>query len=295
MPLDIEQILTTLQSQPHGGSTRGISFWSKAASCGRKAVLDEQEKAEPGVNPGEGEEDAGALAVGTHYHRLHELGIRGQLPTEAWDMRDSAMSDAMLEAIRLYRGYVRDWVSLGARYGGAAITAEFGIPATQAGAEAIRARLGDDLTGRIDAIIDITDPQVAEQNTGLVLEPGRYLVDFKSLKSHSAQHAWSYQFSLQAATYLHIYNLENPANPAKGMIFDIIFKHQNLRKVADKRGGASYASYLQKPVSDDIQVVESLVQIGRSNLEGGGKTNPAACFSGFSPCRHFVNGKCGRY
>jgi hypothetical protein len=294
MTMTIEEFMTTLQSAPHGGSARGISFWSKAATCGRKAVLDEQIKEEE-ADTHTDEEDVGPMAVGTHYHRLHELAIRGQRFDEVWDMRDSAMSAAMLEAIRLFRGYQRDWGSVGQRFGGTAVGTEVGIPATEAGAQAIREEFGDDLTGRIDAIVDVTDPEAAFQGCGLALEPGRYLVDFKSLKSNSAQHEWNYRFSLQAATYLHIYNLENPENPAKGMIFDIIFKHANLRKVADKKGGASYMAYLQLPNSEDPKVIQSLVQLGKRNIENEGATNPASCFSGFSPCKHFVSGRCGRF
>ncbi len=288
-----DEILITLQSTPHGGSPRGIGFYSKAANCGRKAVLDEQAK-EANTNQPDESEDEGAFAVGTHYHRLMELHIRGQTSNEVWDFSDRLVGEAMLEGLRLYRGYLDHWGSLGQRYGGTAVGTEVPIPATPAGEAKIREIFGDAVTGRIDAVLDVTDPAVAFANTGLQLERGRYLVDFKTAASMSPQHQWTFQFSLQAATYLDIYNMENPDKPALGMIFDVIAKHKQLRKVADKKGGSSYAAYLQKPGFDDREVIGALVKIGKRNFEES-IPNPAQCVSGFSPCGHFKSGKCSRY
>lgn len=288
--MKLEDYLILTQTEPHGGSPRGISFYKNAAGCGRRAVLDAEEKAqqtETGVI-GEGSEDVNHFAVGVHYHRLHELAIRGQRADEAWDMSDSAMSPSLVEALRLFRGYMSMWGSVGARFGGRTVATEVSIPATPAGAEAIRAQFGDDLTGRIDAVVDIDNPSAAQVNTGLVIEPGRYLVDFKTASSHSQQHDWTFRFSEQAAAYLHIYNLENPGNPAKGMIFDLIVKHKNLVN-------KSFGAFLQIAAVDDVPMLRNLVQIGSHNMKDGGKANPTQCISGFQPCRHFKSGKCGRY
>jgi len=293
-----EELFRTIQSRAGGGSGRGISYWSNAAKCGRKAILDEQAKQASGpqipVEAGSEEDTVDALAVGTTYHALHEMSVAGALSDLVWDLTDGSLTESFLEGTRLYRAYTRDWGSVGARFGGTVVGAETPIPSTEVGEAEVAQLFGDKVTGRIDLVLDIVDPEVCRQNTGLIVRPGRYLLDFKSLKSHSAQHQWSYQFSMQAATYLHIYNMENPETPALGMIFDIITKTKTIRKEDEAKGRSSYAAFLQRPEPDDVDVVKALVHIGKRNV-GGNVANPSECLSGFAPCKWFVSGKCPRY
>lgn len=291
--MTLNDIFRIVQDTQHGSSGRGISYWAKAASCGRKANLEEA--AGPREARVEGmDDDPDALMVGTYYHQLHEMKIRGQTSDLVWDGQNEAFTPSFTEAVRLFRGYMDHWGSVGARWGGHVVGTEVGIPQTDAGRAKIRKLFGDDVTGRVDALVEVTDPAQVYENTGLTLEPGLYLLDFKSLKSHSEQHRWSYGFSLQAATYLEIYNLEHPEAPAKGMLFDCIFKHKALRKIPDAKGGSSFQAYLQAPNPSDPQVIEALVTLGKRNVSED-IANPAECLSGFSPCFWFRSGKCPRY
>jgi len=292
--MKLDEMFLLVQQTQHGSSGRGISFWSKAATCGRKANLDEA------AGPREArqeamDDDPDALMVGTYYHLLHEFRAKGALDGLVWDQTDQAWTPSFTEAVRLYRAYVGHWGDPGQRYGGRIIGTEVPIPATDVGKGRIREMFGDDVTGRVDAILEVIDPAVALENTGLELQPGVYLLDFKSLKAHSEQHRWSYAYSLQAATYLEIYNLEHPEAPALGMIFDCIMKAKHIKKEVDaKTGRSSYQAYLQLPAQNDKKVIEALVTIGKRNVNED-IANPSQCLSSWTPCYWFKSGKCQRF
>lgn len=291
-------IFTTVQSAPHGGSTNGMSKWGKAATCGRLSRLSEQQKEAREAN---GKGDLNPLDVGTYYHALHEVGSRGQLDSEIWDCSDEMLAnDEWMEAVRLYRAYVRDWESTAARWGAIHLGAEVKIPATPKGEAMALECFGEPVTGRMDALIEVTNPDIAEKNTGLKLQPGVYILDHKTAASRKDNYAWEFGYSLQAASYLQIYNMENPERPALGFIFDQIFKHADISKVTKyKKDGSilrepSYQAYLTEARPEDVQVIQALVRIGRRNYDED-LANPNQCFKGWKPCYYFTAGYCKRF
>lgn len=295
--LDIQRIIGDTRQ---GGSSRGISYWSDAASCGRRVRLKEEH---PKVQlPIDDDDTPDALVVGSTYHLLHELGIRGQTTDETWDATDGALTASTIQALNLHRAWVRDWVSVEQKWGARALATELAVPETDVGRQAALELTGDDVTGRLDALLDVHDPDVAYANTGLLLPgPGRYILDFKTAKSHSPQHSWTYGHGLQGVNYLWLYNLEHPETPVRGLIFDVMFKHAKPSKDARYAStgrllqNSSYAAYLQEANPNAEQVIRGLVQIGQRNLEGPGVPNADACFKGFSPCEFFRRGLCRRF
>lgn len=292
--ISTESLLTTLQSMHRGGSAKGVSTYKLINNCGAFAAFREQDKLD---NTWNDDDDRGdrfdARLCGTYFHQLQELFVRGQLDTEVWDLTDRAVNDELIEAFRLFRAYRKEWGDVGARFGGAAVSAEMAIPSTPAGEQKLQELYGDKITGLIDAVVHVSNPDVAKENTGLDLEVGLYLVDYKTHEKWDAKHEMQYRFDLQGATYLHIFNMENPQTPALGMIYDVIYRHKNLSRFSPTpKGHASYAAHLQAPAWDDTKVIEAMVKLSKQNW---GVPNPNACFTGYTPCKYFVNGRCPRY
>lgn len=298
--MDLEELYVVVQSINHGASSRGMSFWRKAAECGRLVVLG-QKHAEPNA---EASEDLDARTVGVYYHLLHELGLRGQNGNETWDQTEGAYDQNFLEAVRLYRAYCRDWGGPLKRWGARLLGVEVPIPAGDVGREAARKLFqGQDVTGRLDALVEIDESELdgIYERTGVQLPgSGRYILDHKTAKSRQDKHHWDYMFGLQSITYLYLYNLEHPDTPAKGIIFDQIYKHQEIRttpryaKTGRIQQDSSYEAFVAVPTEGEENVIKALVDLGAENVRLN-RTNPSHCFSGFKPCYLFAAGLCNRY
>ena len=297
--MNLDELYQTLQSMPHGSSGRGMSYWRKAAACGRLAVLSARHE-EPENDP----DELDARTVGVYYHLLHELGLRGQRDNETWDQTEGAYDANFLEAVRLYRAYRRDWGSPLDRWGATLLGVEVPIPASDVGREAA-ARLfgGQDVTGRLDALIEISAEALdgIYERTGVQLPgPGRYILDHKTAKSRQDKHHWDYMFGLQSITYMHLYNLEHPEAPVRGIIFDQIYKHKQITttpkyaKTGRVLQDSSYEAFVSVPVEGEERVIQALVDLGSENVKLN-RTNPSHCFSGFKACYLFAAGLCNRY
>lgn len=294
----LETIYKTVQSTPHGGSPNGMSRWTKAPKCGRMARLSELQK-EAREAAGKGEFNP--LDVGTFYHALHECGATGQLDSAIWDCTDEMLANIdWMEAVRLYRAYIRDWGSVAERWGAEILGTEVAIPSTPEGEKIALEYFGEPVTGRMDCLIRIVRPDLAKENTGLDLKAGIYILDFKTAASRKDNYAWEFGYGLQSAAYLSLYNMEHQSEPAQGMLFDQIYKHSDVSKFSKlKKDGSilresSYQAYLAEPREDDVRIIGSLVQLGRRNYEEN-LANPAHCLSGFKPCYYFTAGYCKRF
>jgi hypothetical protein len=149
-------------------------------------------------------------------------------------------------------------------------------------------------------VLDIQDLDAVQKNTGLVLpQAGKYIVDFKCLKSYKKQLEWEYRFSYQGATYMELYNRMYPEAPVVGFIFDVILRHVTLSKEPRyaKTGklsqGSSFMAFFQQEDPDAVLAVDQLVQIGKANYDNN-IANPSACFGQYGPCFWLTSGKCNR-
>ncbi len=302
-PFDAHTLYKTIQSTPHGGSEFGLSKYRVATHCGYKAYLDAQKPQMVAVvddHPAQDGEKLNALKVGILYHTLHELRLRGQMPDEVWDLSDPAWSGEFIEALRLYRGYIRHFGSLQERFGAELISTELDLPADETLQAAVIEKFGAPLTGRADSVIRVVNPQQALQNCKLMLEPGVYIHDFKTSATRNSIHEFEFTSGLQGSAYLYLYNLMHPEEPAKGIIFDVIYKHKELRiaPVFDAKGkmksNSSFEAFLQWSCVDDEAKLLNLVALARRNLNDQTK-NPAHCFSSTRPCEYYLNGECGGF
>ncbi len=299
------EVLMLVQSQPHGSSGKGMSYWRSAARCGRMAILDAKDRArraESRPEPQDMDGEINKAERGVAYHALMEHDLRGTLENVAWDAREEAFNPSFKDALRLYRAYKRDWGSVLQKWGATHGEPEVLVPSTEVGREAARSFMGDDDTGRLDAWIYIPDSALAgvAERTGLNLPgEGVYLLDHKTGQQLSARDVFEYSMGEQSINYLYLYNLEHPEAPARGMIFDKIIAHAEIsmedkfaatgRKVKSK----SYHHYLAEAMPGDEEIVQNLIQIGKHNVDNN-IANPAQCFAGAIVCPHLKSGRCDR-
>lgn len=284
--MNIDDILTTYQSANKGGSGRGNSFYSNAAGCGRRAVLQEAQR---DVQAEYGPADAdNPLAVGTAYHLMHQVGAE-IAPDMVLDMRDSRIDGAFVEGLRLYRGWQELWGSVERKYGehlGSEVEVACEID-------------GNPYTGKIDCVVRIDDLEGVRLRTGLQLpEPGVYLLDWKSAKGTSSYHPWQFTQGTQARGYLMMYP------DAKGMIFDVLnkvqtFRHEPLMSKDGKKvmAGKSYSHYWQPRRDDDKEIITALVKAGHYNFENNvAIPTDSNCLTHFAgPCPFLLSGACNGF
>lgn len=300
--MKLDELFTTVNSTPHGGSLHGMSMHEMAAQCGRKANLTakHRDKVDALRQEQRDPEETSPLDVGTYFHALQENGMRGQLDGMVWDLTDSAYNVDFHEAVRLYRGYADAWGSVLQRWGAELVGVEVPLPGSPEVAARIAAKFGDGLTGRADAIVRIVNPDQAYQNTGLLLKEGAtYLLDHKSSGQKNAKQDWQFTFGNQSITYCLIYNEEHPEAPVEGFLFDLTVRHKTLRKEPelDKNGkvraGKSFHAFLAQVLPGDEEIIQGLVNVSKYN-RANDVPNAACCFNGFEPCFAFTLGLCQR-
>ncbi len=283
-----EETFQTIQSKSHGHSGRGMSYWEKAAMCGRYANLQDKHRARlDEVRAQEAEENEGddALSIGTYYHALMELHLRGQLSDEVWDLTDNALDANFLEAVRCYRGYLGAWKSPLTRWNATLVSVEEGL-----GSET--------RTGRADAIFRIIPSEEQEAATGLTLPgEGIYLMDWKTGAAKTERDDWNFTFGNQSINYMTLARQKYPE--LKGMIFDKIVRHKQFRtepemsKTGTMKANKSFWTYLAQSLPGDDEIIQKLIQIGQHNVDND-VANAAYCFSGAKPCPFFKLGLCER-
>ena len=301
--MQLDELYQLIQDHKHGGSTHGVSMYETAAKCGRLSNLKEKFRERTDAQRAEAllrAEEPDALEVGTAYHALQENGMRGQLEDIIWDQTDAAYDMHFIEAVRLYRGYNEAWGSCLNRWGAKLVGVEVPLGTnSQALQHEVLRRMGAPLTGRADAIIEIVDVEAARENTGLDLEPGRYLLDHKTAGQKNAKQDWQFTFGNQSIAYAQLYNIEHPEAPIKGFLFDLIVRHATLRKEPqlDKSGkvkaGKSFHAFLAQALPEDVDTIRALVEYGLAN-KAADRPNVAHCFDGFRPCVMFELGICQR-
>ena len=291
MSKTIDEIFQLIQEAPHGGSGKGISFWTKAAANGRQVRLEQEHKAAQANMPivdeaAEPSDKLNALVIGVAYHALQEHAS-GDVSEHVWDARESAFTPEFTEALRLFRAYQARYGSVAARWGFTDYRTEVPIPSTPAGSAAALELYGEEVTGRLDGVgyISVENLPRVMRETGLGLPgPGWYLLDFKTAGRESANDVWTYEQGLQACNYIILWNLENPDKPCHGMLFDQIVRTKVVK----------FKAFFAPAFAADPARIANLVKIGRSNLEND-VCNPTGCKSFFSPCYWYKCGKCPGY
>lgn len=284
-----DDIFKTIQSMESSSSGRGISYWTLAATCGRKANLaarhQETFKAEMMAS-----EDGklNPLLVGIYYHALQQFYHDGRLPEgTVYDYSAELYNDEFIEAKRLfdfYRQNFNPW------FWGQVLATELKVPQTPEGAEMMKAYFSDDTTGRLDMLVHMSENDMSHIGALFNIHlpgPGLYIIDHKTGGQKRTMDYWDFTHGAQAILYPFIWNKENPTRQVKGMIFVKIVRHIKLSMTN------SIQPFVHQPQEGLEEVVRALVVRGKAQLEEN-RTNPAVCFSGFRPCGFYLNGQCDR-
>ena len=204
-----------------GGSGRGMSFWSGAARCGRRAVLSERKYA--------GFRDVRStlpilknhFLVGSLFHAMQE-GWRQEEPAYSYDSAVSYQNVNVIEAARLFTGYMANWSR---EMWGRTLAVECQLPNTADTASDIFTTFGVEVTGKVDMVCELGEEHLAQARRRLPdIKPGRYIVDFKTSEQPTPGSAIAYTLGLQAMWYPLLWNWAHPDRPVEGMIFDVIYK-----------------------------------------------------------------------
>lgn len=195
-----------------GGSPKGLSYYASIYECAFRA--SQPQKVE--LTTGQAQRSRG-----TWYHYL-------------WQYRPSCPAKGDLtpeqeSAVALYEGYAKCWGTPWERYGCVPLAWEqdFAVPEGW-------------ITGRADLVVSVQDPR-ALVPYGVLLEPGDLLfLDLKT--SDSIKKPQYYVHGLQGRYYPAMWNA-GQGTKVKGILFDEVVEHAELRKTATKKGGSSFNAH----------------------------------------------------
>lgn len=282
----------------HGSSPFGLSYWSSFMECGKKGRLKEAERAKGvlPILPDAANEDAPAdndklsmMRVGIYTHAMFEFIYNAGVAANDVIWPETLAGDVNFrEAVRLFLAYAQNWGSIEERWGCKIVAVE--LPLGEADPDAVKSILGGPFTGRADAIIEIVDPARARENTGHILMPGRYILDYKTSKARGSTDADKFSSrNLQASGYLWLDALERGEGGALGVIFERMYLHKIITR--DK----SYDSYVAWPQTDTQERLRAMVTLGALGRHHG-LPNPSACVNFFGEqCYFQKSGACPGY
>lgn len=226
-----------------GGSEAGMSYWAKAAACGKMALI--------GKRKGQEGERHKHYDVGSVYHKLHELWRLGNpIDVDLQTLPAELTSPEMVEGIRLFNGWRAFWDR---DFWGRTVAVEKDVAVEIA---------GEKVTARPDLVVDINESDLERIRSRVeVPAPGRYIIDFKTAAGENDPLVYSE--SLQAVWYPNAW-LEATGEQIEGIIFDIIYKHPRRkdRSVTTESFGAVFAGAYGRHVND----IQGLVEQGKANV-----------------------------
>lgn len=241
-PLSPAEEALSLAVNEGGGSGAGMSHYSSAARCGRRARLsaeryqkfrDEKAALPPTKNH---------FIVGSVYHKLHELARRPSANLTL-DLNERFENPSVAEGVRLYKGWMRHW-SLD--FWGRCLDVEVHLE-DDTTFELDLEKLGHfgtapiTVTGAMDMVVEM-DAEACQRakRRGLELTPGRRIVDWKTADAPSD--GSNYAQGLQTLWYPYLWNLHFPETPVDGIIYDCIYKRgrRKDRSVLTEDFGAYY-------------------------------------------------------
>lgn len=254
---------------PQAHSGRGVSYYMKAAKCGRLSNLEAESD----------DEGTDGQIVGTIFHKFAER-YYGE-PTkpfsrEAFYVSDVRWDEPLTEAWRLFNAFQRRFPERD--FWGTPCGAEVQVEGTCA---------GEPLSGRIDLVVSLDEAQrqrLIARTEVPIMSPGEYLVDWKTAKQKCSD-GTIYEMSLQAANYL------NQRPDAKGMMFVRVIRYKDMAVTAKQNPFQVF--FVPRPDDAKLGALERLVQLGAKNAAEN-LTNPAACIEWDRPCRHYMSGACRR-
>lgn len=236
-----------------GGSGEGMSHYSQASRCGRRARLSTARY--------KSFADKGAalpltknhFVIGSVYHKLHELARRDPKDeTLVIDFDEQYQNPNVAEGLRLYKGWLRHW---GLDYWGKCLGVEVHLADDET--------FGCRVTGALDMVVEMDQAACDRaKKRGLELTPGRRIVDWKSADGPSD--GVQFREGMQALWYCHLWNLHNPDRPVDGIIFDVVMK-RSRRKDRSVLTDDFQAFYIVEG-RESIESLRGMVTQGHRNI-----------------------------
>lgn len=247
-----------------GGSGRGMSFWSDAAQCGKRARFREEEKSQ-GARAFDPTHE-GHFVVGGVYHKLHEIW-RYDADVE-FSYNEPLENRSVLSAIELFNGWRGQW---NRDFWGKTVAVERQLPCTEIGEKTIVEALGTLVTAKVDMCVDIAEDDLERIQARCpdIVEAGRYLVDWKTAASHYPKEY--YAGGLQALWYPAAWEMEHEdavsrTPPIIGTIFDVIIKPRHNAKdrtFSREKFAAHFVPYQR----GSFAAIQGLILQGQDNLQ----------------------------
>lgn len=277
---ELEKII--LLAANGGGSGKGGSYWTDAATCGMRAILGQEQSDLVKLGKLPPPDTKNHFVVGSVYHALHEFWRAN--PEILLDYTESFTNPNVAEGMRLFAGWREHWPM---DFWGRTVAVEQVLPGPRSEA-AVRALFhGEVFNGKPDLVVEVTAadlPRIAERVQ--LPGPGYYILDWKTADTFSGGD--QYRDGIQAVTYPHLWNMEHPEMPVRGIIFDIIEKHSRRKTKQAIVPSDFHAVYV--PIQGDLSDVKGLVLMGTFAVENRLK-NRAACSSYKDGlCRFFKKG-----
>lgn len=266
-----------------GGSGAGITHWMAVFGCARKVFLKKRHRVTTGSI---------ATRTGTGYHGYqqcyHEQQIRGldtklvrfrQSNSRPWDPGEVALAAAE----RLFRNYRTKYPP--DMFGKVLYTEKF-LEVKDAPWLPEKMRI----TARLDMVVEATrkSAKLLFELTDLKLEPGIYVIDFKTLSN--ARWLPQYKLAVQLGFYQLIWNLDKRRRSAKnGLIVPVAIK--------DKNESRPYRFvHIPPPTRNTERIVyNALLQARDAMSVPIPKCNPNHCYDFGEECVFYATGRCKRY
>ncbi len=279
---DLEAFLRA--SLNEGGSGRGLTFWSDAAECGKRALYNEERRArwreDPSTIPPFDPDKKTAFAVGGVYHKLHELWAKGKLDDELIGAAGPFYDASGALAWHLFMGWREHWPK---DFWGKDVAIEQTLPVGDYAEREISAELGEVVNAKPDRVVWLEEEELerARQRCPELISRGYYMLDHKTTGGDYDE--IYYREGLQNYWYPVAWELDNPDKPLQGFIYDIIRK-PNPRAKDQAIGPHSFHAVFipRRERAGALDVVRGVVPQGRENIQRArdkGLGNRSQCVS----------------
>lgn len=282
--------LPILQSFKSTSSGTGVSYYTTAARCPKKAALDKQFSELRNAA-----EDTSAADAGTIFHALMAIWYEKQQHALV-ELDDMNMSGPADYAKFLFENYTKhfkpdEW--------GKVLGAEMQYPRNDFDKALMEDSIGvSPFTMRLDLVVKMTEADVEKVETarpGLVLNgPGVYIVDHKTSGQKDTNDAIKYIHETQGNAYQMAYNAVHPLAQCKGFIYNKIIGHKKMERFDAKGVTHSFQTFFCPPPNEiKQQAVRNFMKFASEQAKTK-VANHTACFDFHKPCGYLMNGLCDR-
>lgn len=285
-----------------GGSGRGLSFWSEAAKCGKRALLYEERRAhwddDPSSVPAFDPDKKSAFAVGSVYHKLHEMWAQGQLSDDLLARVPPIYDASVALGLHLFLGWRAHFP---VNFWGQDVAIELTLPLGEWAENTMKHELGAVVNAKPDRVVymDREALERVNQRHPEIRREGFYMVDFKT--TGADYDSIYYREGLQNYWYPVAWELDNPDKPLEGFVYDLIRKpNPRAKDQTITRDNFPTPVFIpHRPRDLSFQTVKGLIAQGRANLERSrekGLGNRSHCISiGFGKVEvcPFFHRECG--